>query len=265
MTKKSLRINDSRSLAQFLSLLAEESVMLALDDDAESERKKQNKLADETEKSTGADEEDLDDASEADDDEAIFADDPKGEEKEKELMKPAEPEREPEPEVSDEEPEEEPRDDLDQLRSKKVNTENIDFLDIIDQLNRVRSGHSLKNRDIRAEMEKYFEGMSKAEQTALYSYLQGISDILVARGSGDAVTDPSDPPWLVQMKSKRAREKEAEQGTGRRIARDAGPSSTPAPRQSAPAGSGEDTTPPIRVGEQVNPELRMKLRKLMQG
>lgn len=257
MKKKSLRINDSRSLAQFLSLLTEESVLLALDDDAESERKKQDRLAAETEKSTGA-EEGLEDTDEADDD-AIFADDPKGD-KENEPEISGDPELDAEPEEDEPEDREEPRDDLDQLRAKKVDTENIDFIDVVDQLNRVRSGHSLKDRDIRAEMEKYFEGLSKAEQIALYSYLQGLSDILVARGAGEAVTDPSDPPWLVQMKSKRAREKEAQQGTGRRVVRNDAPV-TPK-RQAA---SGEDISPPIRVGEQVNPELRSKLRKLMKG
>jgi len=64
-------------------------------------------------------------------------------------------------------------------------------LDMLNQkLNMLRSGRSLRDATIAGEMQEYFNGLSDDERLALWTYLNGLLQILAGSVSGDKATDP---------------------------------------------------------------------------
>ena len=72
--------------------------------------------------------------------------------------------------------------------------------DIIEKLNTIRAGRSFKDDAISASLEKYVDGMSSAEKTALFAFLKGISQIVTGEFEPEAALEPSDKPAGVEMK-----------------------------------------------------------------
>jgi len=70
--------------------------------------------------------------------------------------------------------------------------ENISYDMIVQQLNTVRSGRSLRDKNISNQMLKYFNSLSKEEHVMLWTFLNGLSEILAGNISGDDATSPSD-------------------------------------------------------------------------
>lgn len=63
--------------------------------------------------------------------------------------------------------------------------------DIMDHLNIIRSGMSLKRGDIKDAMEEYFDALSDAERLALDSFLEGIASIVTGgQEHGDEAKRP---------------------------------------------------------------------------
>lgn len=70
---------------------------------------------------------------------------------------------------------------------------------IIDKLNFIRSGRSFKDRQVKDNLEKYVTSLSKAEKTALLSFLNGIAQITTGEISAEKAIEPSDDPASVSM------------------------------------------------------------------
>ena len=103
-------------------------------------------------------------------------------------------------------------------------------IDMVSQkLNTLRSGKSLKDASTRQEMLKYFEGLSNEERLALWTFLDGLSQILVNAVPGDDATDPSDASSEIKIEPSEKKEKKE------RVEND-----------SSSAGT-EDTATPIKV------------------
>jgi len=60
---------------------------------------------------------------------------------------------------------------------------------IIKQLNNIRSGRSLKDKKIALEMSHYLKGLSDSERLTLWTFLNGLSQVL-GGFSGEDATDP---------------------------------------------------------------------------
>ena len=71
--------------------------------------------------------------------------------------------------------------------------------DIIEKLNTIRSGKSFKDQQISASLEEYVGSMTKAEKTALFAFLKGISQIVTGEISGESAVEPADKPADVEM------------------------------------------------------------------
>jgi hypothetical protein len=72
--------------------------------------------------------------------------------------------------------------------------------DIIEKLNSIRSGKSFKDQQIFSALTKYVADMSKAEKTALFAFLKGISQIVTGEFEAEAAVDPSDKAPGIEMK-----------------------------------------------------------------
>lgn len=63
---------------------------------------------------------------------------------------------------------------------------------VVTKLNQLRSGRSLKDKTIAAEMEKYFNDLDDNERLALYAFLKGITQIITGEIPGEQATEPED-------------------------------------------------------------------------
>lgn len=121
--------------------------------------------------------------------------------------------------------------DKEALSSGKVELE-----DVIEKLNVIRSGKSLKDEEVLASMKKYLDELDDAEKTALLSFLKGISEVMTAGVEGDKAFDPSDNPAKVKMEKKPGYQKVTVK-----------PNVIKKPSEPGKASSKEDTTPPVPI------------------
>lgn len=68
-----------------------------------------------------------------------------------------------------------------------------------EKMNLIRSGKSLKDVDVDAEMREYFETLDDSEKLGLIAYLTGISQIVAGEVPARNVSDPSEPPYKIKM------------------------------------------------------------------
>jgi len=78
----------------------------------------------------------------------------------------------------------------DSKKKKKTKADTEAKADEPQKLNMLRSGRSLRDATIAGEMQEYFNGLSDDERLALWTYLNGLSQILAGSVSGDKATDP---------------------------------------------------------------------------
>jgi len=70
---------------------------------------------------------------------------------------------------------------------------------IIEKLNLIRSGKSLKDSIIQQRFEGYFDDLSAPERVALFAYLKGIAQIVNGDIEPQFAQEPSDDPANVRM------------------------------------------------------------------
>ena len=120
---------------------------------------------------------------------------------------------------------------------KALSSGNVSLEDVIDRLNVIRSGKSLKDEDVVSSMKKYLESMDSAEKTALLSFLKGISEIMTAGIPGDKAFEPGDKPATVKMEKKPSSQRVSIK-----------PNIIKKPAQEKKSGAeAEDTTPPAPI------------------
>jgi len=155
-------------------------------------------------------------------------------------------------------PAETPEAEPQQEKKPESPSEDVSFYSIRDQINTIRSGESLRQDDIRQNLEQYVDALDDVERNVLHVFLKSIADIMTSELGGAEAQDTSDPPDSVQMSSGGG--DQAPQGEkSPRPKKTAEPQR--APRRSA--SREEDITPPIQVGRQVTEVLRKKVRSLM--
>lgn len=230
---KNLIIKDGSSLSEFLQIISEELTKEALDE-MQDERRVQDDM-------TGG----LKDyqASEASDD----AD---------------EDVEEAEDDSEEEDSDKEPKKDTTKLGSANPEPEKADVPsgkdlagaglgDVIKNLNKIRSGKSLKDEKTKKELNDYISSMADGEKQSLFVFLSGLSQIMAGGVSGDEAPDPGKVGITVNAKTKIDEPKSSK-------AKKAIPSKV------AKAGmpAGEET--PIVVGEVANKiNLHKTVRHLM--
>lgn len=72
-----------------------------------------------------------------------------------------------------------------------------------DKLNTVRSGKSLDDAEIGAQLETYFNELSEAEKLALFAYLEAFAEIISGGEDAKKVDEPSQSPYGIKMTLKR--------------------------------------------------------------
>lgn len=82
---------------------------------------------------------------------------------------------------------------------QKLKKGEITFEDVIEKLNTIRSGKSFKDAEIKNKMEEYVESLTKAERTALFAFLKGISQLTTGEFDPADAQDPSDLPSGIEM------------------------------------------------------------------
>lgn len=70
---------------------------------------------------------------------------------------------------------------------------------IVDKLNAIRSGKSLKDSGVRARIADYFRDLTTAQRLALYAFLEGLAEVIAAEIPGDDARQPDDPDIGVGM------------------------------------------------------------------
>jgi len=120
-----------------------------------------------------------------------------------------------------------------------LKTGDVTVKDIVEKLNVIRSGRSLKDEDVKSSMEKYINDLESAEKTALFSFLKGISEIVTAGVEGEKAFEPSEKPASVKMEKKPA--------SSTVKVKPVVVKKPPAEKKSAEKE--EDTTPPIKASK----------------
>jgi len=76
---------------------------------------------------------------------------------------------------------------------------------VIDQLNALRSGRSLKDADVKTQLERYFEGLEESEKEAMHAYFKGVAQILSGQVDGGAAEEPKNHGVATQTSGKRTK------------------------------------------------------------
>ena len=124
----------------------------------------------------------------------------------------------------------------DRAPEKPKTPDDVDLKNILYSINQIRSGRSLKDRDVRDNLDDYFNKLSPVERLALSEFLEGLSDVIVD-GVPAADAESPDEEIVMQASDKTAKavaskEKKAE------------------PQQKAkPTSSPEEIAPPIKVAQ----------------
>lgn len=81
---------------------------------------------------------------------------------------------------------------------------------IIKSINVIRSGNSLKDKDVLSRFSAYFDQLNSSEKIALKSFMDGLAQVIAGDTPGDKAKDPSSPPYNVDMTNKSDQRTDAE-------------------------------------------------------
>lgn len=87
-------------------------------------------------------------------------------------------------------------------KMKPRELDNLSLKSVVRTLNILRSGRSLRNKDILSNIKEYFNSLTDSEKRSMMAFLVALSDIMSKGEEGDEVPSPSDTPFDVQMKRK---------------------------------------------------------------
>lgn len=136
---------------------------------------------------------------------------------------------------------------------------------VADRINRVRAGRSTKDKEIKAELENYYNELDENERELLVLYLNSIAEILGGDVEGIEAKEPSDPPEQYKITT-------GEEEADADAEADAAATAPSEEEGGLFSGEEEDTSPPedkedlpVAVNERKSDwELRMKVRELME-
>lgn len=134
----------------------------------------------------------------------------------------------------------------DKVNDKNADDENlksgdVKMSDVVDKLNIIRSGHSLKDSAVKQNMESYIDNLSATERVALLAFLEGIGQILTGVIPAQQAPAPAKDPADVHMHKNDSKGKETHH-VKPNVVKKAASAEPPAQKT-----AGEDTTPPIPI------------------
>ena len=238
-----IKIKNASQLAQFLKVLAEESVTTA-QVDLDDERRRQKSAASATKRDLGRfmQEEDAPGAAPAapppPEPPADLAADPTMTAAPKEKAAPA-----PAPTPGEQDPLEPSFDAMTRA-----------ILDL-------RSGKSVRDSAIETELEAYYDRLQDAERYAMIIFLRALSGIVTGKMTGAQAAEPSDEPHGITI-SRAGEEEAAPEASPAEEPAGAGspPPEAPAEPEAPPAPAG-----PIQVGSPVTEAFRERIRQLIRA
>lgn len=138
--------------------------------------------------------------------------------------------------------------------------EDITFYMLRDKLNIIRSGKSLKDAEVKVDLQAYFDRLDDVEKEALYTFLDSIGKVMIDVISGTQALDPSDEEVDIEMSHGDNRDDSSE-----------GPALSNNDRAEQAAKdkaleepSEENSAAPIRVGQpQITEHVRKRIKELM--
>jgi len=149
-------------------------------------------------------------------------------------------------------------DELEQIAPEEKEDIDITFFRIRDELNTIRSGRSLKDKNLKSELEQYVDRLSGNEKKILHTFLKSIGNIMTDEETGSSAKDPSDPPVALDVKGADSDKDDIDQSDDSEA-----PEAATSKKQKSKKSEIEDTTPPIRVGRQQTESIRDIVKKLM--
>jgi hypothetical protein len=124
----------------------------------------------------------------------------------------------------------------DSEQNLKGETPEID--DVVEKLNTIRSGRSLKDDEVMQKFEEYYESLKGAEKTALFAFLEGIGQIVTGDLPAHQATDPEEDGGVKMHKGKKIQKVSIKPNVIQK----------PSPPEAKVTSSEtEDTTPPAPV------------------
>jgi len=90
-----------------------------------------------------------------------------------------------------------------------LKTGNVEYDDIVEKLNIIRSGRSFRDSAVKSAMEQYIDSMNKSEKIALLAFLKGIAQIVTGEVPGNQVPTPEDPPANTKIDSTKKSQKKS--------------------------------------------------------
>ena len=140
------------------------------------------------------------------------------------------------------------------ISSEKFKTS---FDSVVKSINTLRAGRSTKDKEIKTELSSYYDRLSEDERKILHIFLKQLASILQGAVDGEEAIDPSDPPLNAKIQFG---DNEKKRASGEETPK----SPTPRPVSKRPPAGGEDSSPPIRVGESQDlNEIRKRVKNLM--
>jgi hypothetical protein len=166
---------------------------------------------------------------------------------------------------AEEESEEESETDLDDETAVKKEDEteaipsgeDITFYMLRDKLNIIRSGKSLKDAEVKSDLQEYVDRLDDVEKEALYTFLDSIGKIMLDEVEGTHAQDPSDPAVGIDMKHN---DESSHDHNGEQTATEPAPQVQKTQQQPSP----ENDAAPIKVGQpQITEHVRKRIKELM--
>ena len=128
----------------------------------------------------------------------------------------------------------------------------VTYYKIRDEINDIRAAPSLKDKEVKQDMEQWLSRLDDSEKQVLLSYLNTVDKIMRSQVSGTDAQDPSDPPTSFTVSG----------GPGGGGSPEG--SAEPAQDEEPPPEDGEDTSPPIKAGgAQDISEIKRRLASLL--
>jgi hypothetical protein len=157
-------------------------------------------------------------------------------------------------------PEEESETDLDDETAVKKEDdteavpsgEDITFYMLRDKLNIIRSGKSLKDADVKGDLQEYIDRLEPVEKEALYIFLDSIGKIMLDEVSGSEAEEPSGDIEMQHNDDSEHKHNDSDEDS-------------PSDAKSAESkASPENDAAPIKVGQpQITEHVRKRIKELM--
>lgn len=132
-------------------------------------------------------------------------------------------------------------DEIDEEAGEEV-TKKVKAADIVDLLNTMRSGKTLKDEQVRKNFQAYFDALSGSERVALFSFCQAMADIIAGENTLEDIKDEPQPDDY-----------------GVEISKEDQPEKKKVDKPKKSSDKGNDASAPIVVGESANKSKELKL------